>query len=64
MHVASQVSRTGIGWGFLACGWAATGVALLAQDPMTGGGVGALGAALWCMILALAEWQPPTGGGE
>lgn len=60
----AQVSRTGIGWGFLACGFLAPGIALCTAQPNMGAGVALLAASLWCALLAFDQWQPPTGSGE
>jgi hypothetical protein len=57
------MSRQSIAWGFLACGFLAPGVGA-AWGTDAAFSAGALSAAAWCLVLALAQWTPPTGGDE
>lgn len=63
-HVVQRtvISKTGIGWGFLACGFVAPAIALLTASYETGVGVSLASAAFWSLCLALSEWQPTDGG--
>jgi hypothetical protein len=58
-----SVSHQSMGWGFLACGFLAPGVgAMWGTDAAFSAGT--LAAAAWCLILAFANWTPPSGSGE